>query len=416
MRILPGHAASAAGPVLRVSTVRPPMIAGLLVALGLIGLIIWLALAGTDAPPAPGDSAAVRLDLAAPPATEAPARAEAKPAEAPEATNPAEPALAAPPATAESETDHGAAPAIEPSPAIVASVEAEAQPVSAASSAATSVSAVSSAATGPKLAAVDPALIQDSSHGPLPRVAEDGRRPWQVYARAFTVDATTPRLALVIAGLGLDHALTLDAIKLPPEVTLAFSSYAPDLEALVELARGAGHEVMLDLPMEPVTYPTDDPGPNTLLTTLTPAENLDRLEAVLGKATGYVGVAGHRGSRFTTTPDSLRPILTALAERGLLYLDDKSSNESVAPQLAQQVGLPRAINDRFIDAEATRVLIDASLASIVSDAKAKGAAVALGRPYPVTLQRIAAWLPALAERGVALAPISAVVDQQQFGP
>jgi polysaccharide deacetylase 2 family uncharacterized protein YibQ len=381
MRILPGHAAFAgAGLVLRVSTVRPPMIAGLLVALGLIGLIIWLALAGADAPPAPGDSAAVRLDLAAPPATEAPASAEATPAEAPEATNSAEPAVAA--------------------PAIVASVEAEAH----------------GAATGPKLAAVDPALIQDSSHGPLPRVAEDGRRPWQVYARAFTVDATTPRLALVIAGLGLDRALTLEAIKLPPEVTLAFSSYAPDLDALVELARDAGHEVMLDLPMEPVTYPTDDPGPNTLLTTLTPSENLDRLETVLGKATGYVGVSGYKGSRFTTTPDALRPILTALAERGLLYLDDKSSNESVAPQLAQQVGLPRAINDRFIDTEATRVLIDASLASVVSDAKAKGAAVALGRPYPVTLQRIAAWLPALAERGVALAPISAVVDQQPFGP
>jgi hypothetical protein len=256
-------------------------------------------------------------------------------------------------------------------------------------------------------------LLQPSRHGPLPIVGPDGRRPWQVYARAFEAEQGMPRLAIVVSELGFSKATSEAALKLPPEVTLSFSPYAPDVGELIAAARHAGHEVLLDMPMEPTSYPADDPGPETLLTFLSAADNIERLETVLGRAQGYVGVISQMGSKFTTSPEAMRPVLSVLAERGLLFVDGRTSATSVTGTLAAQLKLPRALNDRFIDNEATRLAIDEGLAAVESDARRRGVSLGVGRSFPVTLERLAAWLPTLKSRGIALAPVSAVVDRQK---
>jgi hypothetical protein len=262
------------------------------------------------------------------------------------------------------------------------------------------------------LAAVDPALLQVSSRGALPIIGPDGRRPWKVYARPFTEPDNRPRLALIITGLGLSREATQAAIGLPGEVTLSFTAYAPKLEDLVRAARLAGHEVLIDLPMEPSSYPADDPGPHTLITSLNPADNVARLEYLLGRSTGYVGVISQMGSKFTQEPEALRPILRALGERGLLFVDSRASTKSVAARLAAQLEVPRASNDQFLDHEATRPAIDQAIATVENTARAAGVAVAVARPFPVTLERLATWLPLLIEHGIALAPVSAVANRQ----
>ena len=112
-----------------------------------------------------------------------------------------------------------------------------------------------------------------------------------VYARPTNADASRPRVAILIRGLGLSQSATQTAIDtLPPEITLSFVPYPKDLQSWVNKARAAGHEVMLELPMEPYDYPDNDPGPSTLLTGLEPDENTKRLEWLLSRFTGYVGV------------------------------------------------------------------------------------------------------------------------------
>lgn len=259
------------------------------------------------------------------------------------------------------------------------------------------------------LAPVDPALLQTSSRGGLPIVGPDGRKPWQVYARPPSHDEKRPRLAIVIGGLGLNRAMTEAAIKLAPEITLSFSPYAAELESLVATARAAGHEVLIDLPLEPISYPADDPGPETLLTTLTPPQNIERLETVMSRAKGYVGLLGVMGSRFTTAPDSLRPVLSVLSERGLLFVDDRSSADSLVGEIASQVKLPHALSAGFVDVEATRSAIDAVLARLEREARPDQPRLVIARPFPVTLQRIEAWSATLGERGILLEPASAVV-------
>ncbi|WP_193367100.1 divergent polysaccharide deacetylase family protein [Pelagibius marinus] len=238
---------------------------------------------------------------------------------------------------------------------------------------------------------------------------------WERYRQPFNMADTRPRIAVVLTGLGVSDSATEAAInKLPPAITLSFSPYARGLERWIALARSRGHEVMLDLPMEPATFPNEDPGPQGLLIKLSPEENLDRLDWVLSRGSAYVGVAGTLGSRFTASRSAMEPILQDVKARGLIFLDRRTTEESVVPAVAAELGLPRAINNRSIDErQASRVAIDARLAQIERIALTDGYAVAMAQPYPVTLERLADWATELTARGFVIAPISALADQQK---
>jgi hypothetical protein len=271
------------------------------------------------------------------------------------------------------------------------------------------------------VAAPDPDLVLEGENGLLPVIGEDGREPWQVYARPFTEDTGQPRVAILLANLGLSQSATNAAIQqLPGGVSLSFTPYARSLDLWIAEARAAGHEVFLELPMEPFNYPALDPGPHTLLTTLPFAneessapfdDNQARLDWLLSRFSGYVGVTNFLGDKFISDPESLTPVLESLRDRGLMFLNARTAPSSVAGQLAADLALPQALNNRFIDNEASRVAIDARLFELERIAKSEGTAVGIGFPYPVTLERVARWVPTLREKGIVLAPISAVVSR-----
>ncbi|MGP1256727.1 MAG: divergent polysaccharide deacetylase family protein [Kiloniellales bacterium] len=235
---------------------------------------------------------------------------------------------------------------------------------------------------------------------------------WQRFARPFTAPPDRPLIAIVITGLGLNGPRTLQAIEqLPPEMSLSFSPYAKQTEEFMRTARAFGHEVLVDLPMEPATR--DDPGAMALLTSLEPDANLDRLGLVLGRGRNYVGVVGTLGSRFVGDPNALEPVLNALVSRGLLYVDNRPVDTPHAAQKAAALGLPVAINDRSLDARmAATPAVDASLAQVERIARERGVAVALGQPNPTTLAFLVEWAKTLPGKGLALAPVSAVVNTQ----
>jgi polysaccharide deacetylase 2 family uncharacterized protein YibQ len=258
--------------------------------------------------------------------------------------------------------------------------------------------------------APQPAVQVDGRFGPLPRIAEDGREPWKVYARPFPVERDRPRIAILLQDLGLSQEQTNAAIQqLPGSVTLGFTPYARRLEQWIGLSRAAGHEVLLQLPMEPFDFPTSDPGPHTLLTSVGPDENLERLEFLLSRFTGYVGVYNRMGDRFTSSVESLLPVLQSIHERGLLFIDARTSGASVAGRLANELGLPHALNNREIDQVASRVEIDAKLIDLENIARQQGQALGIARPYPVTIERLAQWAASLEEKGIDLAPVSALI-------
>lgn len=202
---------------------------------------------------------------------------------------------------------------------------------------------------------------------------------------------------------------------LPAGTTLAFAPYAEGLDEWIPAARAAGHETLLMVPMEPNTYPTDDPGPHTLLTNLPPEDNAGRLEWLLGRATGYVGIVNIMGSRFTETSTALRPSAELLASRGLMFLDARTSPRSVVAEVGQEVGLPVAVSDRDIGDNPAADLIDQRLVELEALARDRGAAVATVQPYPVVMERLNQWLATLEGKNLVLAPITALVRQQADG-
>jgi hypothetical protein len=255
----------------------------------------------------------------------------------------------------------------------------------------------------------DPSLVQVTALGSLPRISSDGRMPRLVYAKPFNPADKRPRIGIVVTGLGLSSAATESAIQgLPGSVTLAFAPYSSRLNEWIRLARAAGHEVLINVPMEPDNYPAYDPGPQTLLTSMTDAQNLDRLLWILSRGTGYVGVVDFLGSRFTTSRKHMRPILAAVQERGLLYLDSGSSPRSISPVVAGQLNLSWAAVSLTLDQRASRTEIDRNFALLEQRAKREKRAIGIASPYPVSLERIATWARQLEARGIAIAPITAI--------
>lgn len=371
--------------------------ARLLVSLLLLGLagagaawwLGWLKLPAPPAPPLP------RAELALPP-PEAPT-SPAGPAEAPAPAATGTPSAEGtmPQATAPVASPPVAEPLPPPSPAPAR----EAPP-----------------APGPPPAAApvrlspapDPALVEAGRDGPLPIIGRDGREPWRVYARPFDAADTRPRVAVIIAGLGLSALPTESAIdQLPGEISLAFDSYARELPSSVGRARGAGHEVLLSLPMEPADYPRQDAGPYALLTSLNATQNEERLDWVMSRAAGYIGLISTEAPHFTTVQESLSPVLQILKKRGLLLVEG-GAEKSVAGALSVALNLPRVASDRILDDEASRESIDQRLAELETTARQKGAALGIGYAYPATIERVAAWAKTLEEKGLALAPASAL--------
>jgi uncharacterized protein len=255
-------------------------------------------------------------------------------------------------------------------------------------------------------------LLETSRHGAIPRIAPDGARPAEIYARAATLlqgKKDGPRVAIVIGGLGVSANVTRQATeKLPGPVTFAFTPYGADVEAMVTSARAAGHEVLLQAPMEPFDYPDNDPGPQTLLTTLSLDQNTDRLYWLMSRFQGYVGIANYMGARFTSTEAALAPVLKEASRRGLIYVDDGSSPRSLAGQIAGANNLPFARAEILLDAVTTTVHIDRALARLEALAREHGSAVGMASALPASIERIAQWAKAAEGRGIVLVPITAV--------
>jgi len=242
---------------------------------------------------------------------------------------------------------------------------------------------------------------------PPPPPAYQGVPPWQLHALP-----TTPKsgwkVAVVIDDAGLDHHRTARIIALPGPLTIAFLTYGDGLVPQVRAAQAAGHELMVHVAMQ-ATSRTVDPGPDVLLRDLEPDEILARLGRVLAKFDGYVGINNHMGSLFTSDAPSMQVVLGELKRRGLLFLDSRTSPESVGGKVARSLGLPYAERDVFLDNEPVESKVGQQLVELERVARAKGAAIAIGHPRDGTIEALAKWIPDAKARGFVFVPVSAIV-------
>jgi len=258
----------------------------------------------------------------------------------------------------------------------------------------------------------DPQLIENSLLGPLPRIAPGGRTPMSAYARKVDGTDKRPKIAIVLRGLGVGAANTNLALSaLAPEVTLGFVPFAADLQSEVDKARGAGHEVLIEVPMEPFDFPDSDPGPHALLTGASVEENAKRLDWALSRATGYLGAMNLLGGRLMGEAAAIEPVLGETARRGLLFFDNGASSSSVAITAARHMKAAIATGTLTLDLVQTQASIDAKLAELESAARQDGSAIGVASAYSVSIARVADWAANASARGFQLVPISALARQ-----
>jgi len=244
-------------------------------------------------------------------------------------------------------------------------------------------------------------VVQQGPQGPLPVIAPDGRTPFAVYSRPWRSEGK-PKVALIVGGLGLNPAATRTAIeRLPPEVTLSFVPYAEGLQGWIDLARANGHEVLLEIPMEPSDYPDNDPGPYTLLSSSNPQEINRRMEWLLSRASGYMGVTNYLGDKFVASDAGMAAFTSTLKSRGLAFFDDGSAR-------TRSGAWARASAATVVDEQASPEAIVAQFNALEAAAKSRGAALGTGFAYPVTVEVALRWAAGVKDRGLQLVPASAV--------
>ena len=261
------------------------------------------------------------------------------------------------------------------------------------------------------LAPLDPALTRQSPFGTLPGPAPDGRTPLQAYRRPASLPGDRRGVAIVVGGLGVDAALTQRAIaELPAEVTLSFAAHAPDLQAQIDLAREAGHEVLLEIPMESDGFNAGEPGAARALRAGVGAQsNRQNLQRVLAQARGYAGVINYNGNLVLTRADLATPILEEIGRSGLSLFADGSFDTPTLPALAGSLDVPFVRAFGLIDPAPDRTMIDARLSELSRAAASDRVPVGVGFAYPQTIDALKGWASTLSSEGRVLVPATAAL-------
>lgn len=245
--------------------------------------------------------------------------------------------------------------------------------------------------------------------GPLQgdaKLLNDTRPAWQRFAALYT-PSTRPKIAIVLDDLGLNIARTQRTIDLPKEINLSFLPYGARSAKLAREARAAGHEILVHIPMEP--HGQQDPGADALLTSMSSQEVTNALARNLAQLEGYVGINNHMGSRFTEDVRALLPVMKSLDERGLIFLDSRTSQASAAAKVGQAAGVPTLGRDIFLDhAQGPDNLLN-QLDQLESIARRNGRAIAIGHPHDMTLEVLEVWVRGLDAKGIDLVPLTALL-------
>ncbi len=241
-----------------------------------------------------------------------------------------------------------------------------------------------------------------------PKVSSLDGPAWERFAALSEDRNGRPAIAIIIDDVGLNKGRVLDLADLPAPLTLAFLPYGNGLQESVDISRQKGHEIMVHMPMEP-SRKSADPGPDALLTELSLKEIERRTRKNLSAFDGFVGINNHMGSKFTAYREGMRVVMDVVAEKGLLFLDSRTTSKSTGYNLAKERGLPTANRDIFLDNTAEVEAILKQLRKVEEVARKNGQAIAIGHPYKQTIAALKAWIPEARRKGFVMIPVTAAL-------
>jgi polysaccharide deacetylase 2 family uncharacterized protein YibQ len=227
-------------------------------------------------------------------------------------------------------------------------------------------------------------------------------------AKSPTPGKQLPLVAIIIDDLGYDKKIAKKLSNLNAMLTFSILPHSPFQESIARLSRDKGLDIMLHLPMEPIEYPDVNPGPGTLLTSMTPDQLTRQLEKNLDTVPFIKGVNNHMGSRMTAESSQMYQIFSILKKRGLYFVDSRTTTETLCKPSARLFQIPFAQRDVFLDHLVEVEYIRKQLKELVRIAQHNGYAVGIGHPHSLTYQVLHEMLPEL-QKKIRLVPASKIV-------
>lgn len=269
--------------------------------------------------------------------------------------------------------------------------------------------------SGPLPAAPMPGLTRMTPFGPVPTRGPSGAKALTSYAKPFTPPADAKTVSVIVGGLGINRAQTQRAIdELPPEVTLSFASQSANLQRWINAARAKGHEVVLELPMEPYNFDTSTPTAKyTLRAQTRPVDNIRNLDYLLSRGQGYFAVTNYLGEKFFDTEAAVGPVVKHLNTAGLGFIYDGIGDSPALTRAAALSRLPVTQNQSVIDVTPNAQSVERALRALEQNASSKSPALGIGFSYAGTIDGVIAWAEDASKRGITLAPASYVLSQSK---
>lgn len=257
-------------------------------------------------------------------------------------------------------------------------------------------------------------LFQNTDFGLLPIInKENGTTAFESYKKTISLDKNKPSIAFIVTNMGINTTQTKALItNLSDNITLSFSPYGADIKKLMMQARESGHETWMTLPLQTKDFPLQDPGPLAILNAANITQNQARLNTVMGKAVGYVGVTTQKDHIFRSEDARTNPIFKELFDRGLAILDSNSQSINFVSQLAERNGRPHAQNNFWLDEDLTPLALNQRLRQALEFSKNTGGVIVMLRPYPASIKTLNKFLNSVAARDFNIVPASTLVKNE----
>jgi polysaccharide deacetylase 2 family uncharacterized protein YibQ len=217
-----------------------------------------------------------------------------------------------------------------------------------------------------------------------------------------------PLVAIIIDDLGYDRQIAEKLSKIDAVLTFSILPHSPFQVTIASLSKAKGIEIMLHLPMEPIEYPAVNPGPGTLLTSMTPDQLIHQLKENLAAVPFAKGVNNHMGSKMTAESSQMYQIFSVLKERNLYFIDSRTTARTLCKPSARLFQIPFAQRDVFLDHLQNAEFIRKQIKELISVARRNGYAVGIGHPHVITYNILREMLPEL-QKEVKLVPASEIV-------
>ncbi len=217
------------------------------------------------------------------------------------------------------------------------------------------------------------------------------------------------QVAIIIDDIGYDLVPVKELLKVNADITYSVLPFLIHSREAAEMLHKANKEILLHLPMEPVSYPREKPGSGALFTDMNNEELVFQLEKDIEAVPYIVGINNHMGSKFMEDKEKLALIFSKLKKKNLFFIDSRTAADSEAFAAAQKVGLPVAARKIFLDNNRDYNEIYNNLINISKNNGDVSPLIVIGHPHPETIRAIKDATRVLREKGILIVPVSQII-------